>query len=90
MISYSLTFSSLTFSSSTFSSSTFSSSTSYSLRHSCYVTRRHSHSLKHIDILLNDIILVTSYCTSSHRCSCHSESCANHATKLAVVLADSY
>jgi len=37
-----------------------------------------------------DIILVTSYCTSSHRCSCHSESCANHATKLAIVVAASY
>ena len=46
--------------------------------------------IKHIDILLNDIILVTSYYTSSHRCSCHSESCANHATKLAIVLAASY
>jgi len=46
--------------------------------------------IKHIDILLNDIILLTSYCTSSHRCSCHSESCANHATKLTVVLATSY
>jgi len=45
--------------------------------------------IKQVDIL-NDIIHVTSYCTSSHHCSCHSASCANHATMLAVVLAISY
>jgi len=45
---------------------------------------------KLIDILLIDIVLVTSYCTTSCRCSCHSESCANHVTKLAIILAASY
>ena len=37
-----------------------------------------------------DIILLTSYYTTPHRCSCHSESCANHARKLATILAASY
>ena len=45
--------------------------------------------IKQVDIL-NDIIHVTSYCTSSHHCPCHSESCANHATQLAIVVATSY
>jgi len=31
---------------------------------------------------LIDIVLLTVYCTTS-RCLCHSESCANHVTKLA-------
>ena len=46
--------------------------------------------IKLIDILLIDIVLLTSYCTTSRRCSCHSESCANHVTKLAIILAASY
>ena len=36
---------------------------------------------------LIDIVLLTSYCTTSRRCSCHSQSCANHV--LAIVLAAS-
>ena len=39
---------------------------------------------------LIDIVLLTSYCTTPRHCSCHSESCANHATKLAIVLTASY
>ena len=39
---------------------------------------------------LIDIVLLTSYCTTPRRCSCHSESCANHATKLAIMVAASY
>jgi len=46
--------------------------------------------IKLIDILLIDIVLVTSYCTSSRRCSCHSESCANHVSNIAIILAASY
>jgi len=38
---------------------------------------------------LIDIVLLTVYCTTS-RCLCHSESCANLVTKLAVVLAACY
>ena len=40
-------------------------------------------------ILLN-IVLVTWYCTTSHRCSCHSERCAKHVTKLATILVASF
>jgi len=46
--------------------------------------------VKHIDILLINIVLVTSYCTTSCRCSCHPESFTNHVTKLAIILAASY
>jgi len=38
---------------------------------------------------LIDIVLITLYCTTS-RCLCHSESCANLVTKLAIVLIGSY
>jgi len=38
---------------------------------------------------LIDIVLVTVYCTTS-RCLCHSESCANLDTKLAIILVASY
>jgi len=41
-------------------------------------------------ILLIDIVLVTSYCTTSRRCSCHSERCAKHVTKLAIILVMSF
>ena len=54
MISYSSTFSS-----SKFSSSKFSSSTSYLSRHSCTLLAAIHTAIKHIDILLNDIILAT-------------------------------
>jgi len=37
-----------------------------------------------------DIVLLTLYCTTSHSCSCHSQSCTNHVTKLAIILATSY
>ena len=63
-------------------------------------TRRHfsyGHLTRHVflamllaAILLIDIILITSYCTTSHRCYCHSESCANHVTKLAIILIASF
>ena len=46
--------------------------------------------IKHIDIHHNDIVLITSYCTSSRRCSSHSQSCANHVPNLAIILAASY
>jgi len=46
--------------------------------------------IKLIDILLIDIVLVISYCTSSCRCSCHSESCANHVPNLSSILDASY
>jgi len=36
-----------------------------------------------------DIVLITVYSTTS-RCLCHSESCANHVTKLAIIHAASY
>ena len=39
---------------------------------------------------LIDILLLTSYCTTPRRYFCHSESCANHAPKLTIVLAASY
>jgi hypothetical protein len=39
--------------------------------------------------ILIDIVLVTSYCTPSH-CLCRSESCANHVTKLTIILVASY
>jgi len=39
--------------------------------------------------ILMDIVLVTVYSTTS-RCLCHSESCTNHVTKLAIILAMSY
>ena len=63
-------------------------------------TRRHfphRHFTRHVflatllaAILLIDIVLVTSYCTTSHRCSCHSERCAKHVTKLAIILVMSF
>jgi len=55
----------------------------------------HSHS-RHILLaivlaagVLIDIVLVTVYSTTS-QCLCHTESCANHVTKLAIILAASY
>ena len=38
---------------------------------------------------LIDIVLLTVYCTTS-QCLCHSESCANHVTKVTIVLTASY
>jgi len=39
---------------------------------------------------LIDIVLLTSYCTTPRHCSCHSESCANQARKLATIPAVFY
>ena len=67
--------------------------TSYSLLSSPRLTRFHSrHVLLPIVLaagVLIDIVLVTVYSTTS-QCLCHSESCANHVTKLAIILAVSY
>jgi len=41
-------------------------------------------------ILLIDIVLITSYCTTSRCCSSHSEIYANHVTKLAIILLVSF
>ena len=66
---------------------------SYSLSSSPRLTRSHS---RHIILtivlaagVLIDIVLVTVYSTTS-RCLCHSESYANHVTKLAIIHAASY
>jgi len=67
--------------------------TSYLLSSSLRLTRSHSrHVLLTIVLaagVLIDIVLVTVYSTTS-RCLCHSESCTNHVTKLAIILAASY
>ena len=66
---------------------------SYSLSSSPHLTRSHSrHVLLAIVLaagVLIDIVLVTVYSTTFW-CLCHSESCANHVTKLAIILAASY
>jgi len=66
---------------------------SYSLSSSPRLTRSHSrHVLLTIVLaagVLFDIVLVTVYSTTS-RCLCHSKSCANHITKLAIILTRSY
>ena len=57
------------------------------------LTRSHSCHLLLAIVLaastLTDIVLVTVYSTTS-QCLCHSESCANHVTKLAIILTASY
>jgi len=67
--------------------------TSCSLSSSLCLTRSHScHILLAIVLTastLIDIVLVTVYSTTS-RCLYHSESCTNHVTKLAIILAASY
>jgi len=67
--------------------------TSYSLSSSPCLTRSHSrHVLLAIVLaagVLIDIVLVTVYSTTS-QCLCHSESYANHVTRLAIILAASY
>ena len=66
---------------------------SYSLSSSPRLTHSDSHHVLLAIVLtastLIDIILVTVYSTTS-RCLCHSESYANHVTKLAIILAVSY
>jgi len=61
------------------------SSTSYSSRLSRHYTRRLLLAVVLAASTVNDIVLVTLYCTTS-RCLCHSESYANHVTKLAIIL----
>jgi len=67
--------------------------TSYSLSSSLCLTRSYSRHVLLAIILatgvLIDIVLVTVYSTTSW-CLCDSESCANHVTKLAIILATSY
>ena len=67
--------------------------TSYSLSSSPRLTRSQSrHVLLAIVLaagVLIDIVLVTVYSIPS-QCLCHSESCANHVTKLAIILTASY
>jgi len=41
-------------------------------------------------ILLTDIVLITSYCTTSRHCSCNCERCAKHVTNLAIILVASF
>jgi len=66
---------------------------SYLLSTSPCLTRSHSHHVLHTIVLaastLIDIVLATVYSTTSW-CLCHSESCANHVTKLAIIFAVSY
>ena len=66
---------------------------SYSLSSSpCYTCSYSRHVLLAIVLatgILIDIVLVTVYSTTS-QCLCHSESCANHVTKLAIILTASY
>jgi hypothetical protein len=70
-------------------SSSFSALPSYSpSSHSSRLTCHTCHALLAIVLaagILIDIVLVTSYCTTSH-CLCRSESYANHVTKLAIIL----
>jgi len=61
-------------------------STSYLSRLSRHYTRRVLLAIVLATGTLIDIVLVTLYCTTS-RCLCHSESCANPVTKLAIILA---
>jgi len=53
---------------------------------SLHYTRRILLAIVLAAVTLIDIIPVTLYCTTS-RCLCHSESCTNHVTKLAIILA---
>ena len=62
------------------------SSTSYSSRLSRHYTRRILLAVVLATGTVIDIVPVTLYCTTS-QCLCHSESCANHVTKLAIILA---
>jgi len=62
------------------------SSTSYSSRLSRHYTRRVLLAVVLAAGTLIDIVPATLYCTTS-RCLCHSESCTNHVTKLAIILA---
>ena len=67
--------------------------TSYLLSSSPRLTLSHSRNVLLANVIaagiLIDIVLVTVYSTTS-RCLCHSESCANHVTKLAIILTVSY
>jgi len=66
---------------------------SYSLSSSPRLTRSHSHHILLAIVLVTstliDIVCVTVYSTTS-RCLCHSQSCANHVRKLTIILAASY
>jgi len=65
------------------------SSPSYSPHLTCIHTHRILLAIVLAAGTLIDIVLLTVYCTTS-RCLCHSESCANLVTKLAIILAASY
>jgi len=65
------------------------SSPSYSPHLTCNHTRRVLLAIVLTAGTLIDIVLLTVYCSTS-RCLCHSESCANLVTKLAIILAASY